>query len=220
METKERLQLAFITFFTMGASMVYLYIRYHHFRGLDVNEYFLFTLNKSLSFSGLVLLVYSYIMPTRCDISAESRHRQLLLRGCGLMGFYMIIGHIVMSVFLSTPKYYPHFFEARGGFTWNFVFLYSTGIMALILMAILWIASFQPAKRLAGIPWPNLKEIGYGIFALTAIHSVVQSIHKWTTPQEWPGGLPPLSILSFFIALIPIALKINQVLSVSSRRNA
>jgi hypothetical protein len=41
-----------------------------------------------------------------------------------------------------------------------------------------------------------------------ARHVLVMGLSGWLQPAGWPGGLPPISLLAFIAALIPVLVRL------------
>ncbi len=51
-------------------------------------------------------------------------------------------------------------------------------------------------------------ENGVLLLALAAGHVLVMGLSGWLAPQGWPGFLPPISLVAFIAAVIPLLVKL------------
>ena len=67
-------------------------------------------------------------------------------------------------------------------------------------------------KAIGGIRWKRSQRMGYLCLGLVVAHMVVLGWRGWMTPQKWPWGFPPISMLAAFAAAVPLVAKAWQVL--------
>lgn len=80
-----------------------------------------------------------------------------------------------------------------------------SGVAAgLFLAALLWMTPNR-----AGTPSPNALRVGWGraVLALTAAHVALMGYEKWLAVEDWPGYLPPITLLSFIAAGVFLTLR-------------
>ena len=123
-------------------------------------------------------------------------------RKIGLAGFALAAIHSVMSLALLSPGYFPKFFNGAG--TMTLAGELSTLLGVLALAGLVWMAALPAAgpsddRRL-------LRRLGLGVLALTALHVAVMGWAGWFKVADWPAGLPPITLISFVIAVLGLAL--------------
>jgi hypothetical protein len=53
--------------------------------------------------------------------------------------------------------------------------------------------------------WPRAaRRFSWLGLAATAGHVLVMGLSGWLTPANWPGGLPPITLLAFLVAVWPL----------------
>lgn len=164
-------------------STFYAVLRYHFFGDVSLHHLPLFILNKGISFGGLLVLVLS-----RFETSPEKR-RQL-----GLIALGLIVVHVVLSLPVLTPAYLGKLFLPNGRMTVYGELAVISGLTGLSFL--LWMFAATVAKR----PMPRFA----GRLALwfTIIHVTSIGWQSWIKPAAWPGGLLPITLLSFLGALV------------------
>lgn len=174
------MRLAFILIFTT----MYSIIRYCVFDTIPYSQIPVFILNKSISWTSVIcLLLSAYYM---------SKNNQIYSRFWGIATLHTAFLHIIMSLAILNPEYYPKFFtDNQLNITGNLVILSGSiaaycywvigrnkmdcsGIKSAMLFSCLWIAI-----HLASMGWMG-----------------------WLTIHKWYGYMPPISLLSFLIVLI------------------
>jgi DMSO/TMAO reductase YedYZ heme-binding membrane subunit len=59
--------------------------------------------------------------------------------------------------------------------------------------------------------WRNWQRAAYVALGLTALHIGVLGWQGWFAPSGWPGGMPPITLLSFAAALAPLIRKVARM---------
>ncbi len=173
------------------ASIAYAMVRYIGFGGVPLSEAPLFIANKGISLAALALLVLSRTVGDGLQRRAWG-HQGLALAGL----------HVVVSGILLTPAYFPKFFAEDQRLSASAATAMLLGAIALILLAWLFVASqtqpptTQPARR-------SLRRFaGRGVLLLTAGHVALMGWGNWFVPSAWPGGLPPITLIAFLLAVV------------------
>jgi DMSO/TMAO reductase YedYZ heme-binding membrane subunit len=147
--------------------------------------------------------------------------RLVVIKFCGLLGFFLAAVHAFMSVLLMTPAYFAKYFNADGRMNLQGELGMALGITALLflLSPALTTLPMMP-KALGGWRWKRSQRLGYAALALTAAHLVTLGIKGWLTPGKWPAGLVPISLVAFVVAVFPLVVKRRLVLERRSREEA
>ena len=64
------------------------------------------------------------------------------------------------------------------------------------------------AQGVGGLRWRRSQRMGYLCLALVTAHMVVLGLRGWIAPQDWPGRLPPISLLAAAVCVLPLILKL------------
>jgi DMSO/TMAO reductase YedYZ heme-binding membrane subunit len=187
---------------------MYATLRYHLFGGVSWSQLPLYTINKAISLSAAILFAASYLSRDR----AKAVER-------GLAAFVLAVLHSFMSLALLTPVIYPTLYvESRLNLEGGLAVL--AGCLALVFFAMLAVSSIPGIKdSLAAGKWRSVRRLGYAALLLTGVHAAAIGIKTWMRPETWPGGLPPITMLSVLATLAPLARKLRQAVRGSTRRD-
>jgi hypothetical protein len=164
-------------FFVFLFTSFYAVVRYHVFGPVLFKDLFLFTFNKVIAFSALILWVWN-LWPG--NNKEKEKLKNIIL--------FLISLHIILSVILLRPYYFPDFFIPLKGFS----LFGSLALLGGSLAAVLMFFSGKISFRF------NIK---YLFFFFIAIHLVSMGGKGWLTPIKWYGYLPPITLISFLILL-------------------
>jgi DMSO/TMAO reductase YedYZ heme-binding membrane subunit len=173
----------------------YAVLRYHVFGTVPWAIFFPFVLNKAVSLAGLTLMSMSYL----------TRNNPGAAKTFGVSGFALSCLHIVLSVPILGPGYYPKFFD--GG---RWVAAAELSMAAGLLSFLLFIppAMSSPKEMQEGIArpqWKFLQRAGYWALAAAAAHVALMGYSGWLTPGKWQGFMPPITLLGVAAAVLPLA---------------
>ncbi len=193
----------------MGSCLVYAGIRYHVVQGVPLAQAPLYILNKAISLGGLSFLAMSYLVGKVAGLRWGDRRLQLVVtKFCGLMGFSLIVGHVLMSLALLDPAYYAKFYAAAKLNLTGELSL-SLGVFALWCFSLPAIASLPYMyDELGADRWSRSQRVGYTGLLLAAGHVLVMGVKGWLHPGDWPAALPPITILAFVVAMTPLVFRL------------
>ena len=192
----------------MGLCLVYAGVRYHVAEGVPLAQAPLFVLNKAISLGGLAFLALSYLVGKVAGLSWSDRKLQLVvIKFCGLMGFSLVVAHMLMSLALLDPAYYAKFYaEARFNLTGELSL--SLGVFAIWCFALPSITSLPYMyDELGADRWLRSQRVGYAGLVLAAGHVLVMGVNGWFSPGDWPAAMPPITLLAFIVAMAPLVLR-------------
>ena len=178
----------FITASVLLASTIYSTLRYNVFKGIPWADWPTYVMNKSFGLSALALVTIE-VLRRRLLTSGPNMH---LFKMAGLFAAI----HVVLSLVLLSPVYYEKLYE-QGKLT-------GLAGTALVLGAIA-AATFSlgggpmPAARAHRTAW-TLAVLGLVI----GVHAALQGYATWFTPRQWPGGMPPNTLLSFLLGMVAL----------------
>lgn len=211
-ETSERLVQPVTTrifLLVMGACLVYSVVRYHVVQAVPLAQAPLYVLNKVASLGGLTLLAISYLVGKVPGLRWNERELQLVvIKFCGLMGFSLIVAHVLMSLALLDPAYYAKLYaEAKFNLTGELsLFL---GVFALWCFALPTITSLPYMySELGADRWQRSQRTGYTGLILAAGHVLVMGWMAWLHPADWPAAMPPITALAFVVAMLPLVVRV------------
>lgn len=197
--------------FVMGFCLIYAGIRYHIAEGVPLAQAPLYVLNKAISLGGLAFLAMSYLVGNVAGLRWDDRQLQLVvIKFCGLIGFSLIVGHVLMSLALLDPAYYSKFYgEAKFNLIGELSL--SLGIFGLWCFSLPTITSLPYMyDELGADRWLRSQRVGYAGLMLAAAHVLVMGLKGWLSPGDWPAAMPPITALAFVVAMVPLALRMAR----------
>ena len=196
-----------------GASLVYAIARYHLAGEVEWRHLPLFILNKATSLAAVVFVACSYLVGKIFRWHDHDRAlRLVVIKFCGLVGFFLAAIHAFFSLALLTPAYYGKYFDEGGRLNLQGELALSVGVVGLFLLMGPAITTLpMMAKALGGLRWKRNQRMGYAALILVVIHLVVLGYRGWLAPKGWQAGLPPISLLAVTAALIPLLVKRKRV---------
>lgn len=173
----------------VGVSLAYATLRYNVFKDVPWSQWPAWVTNKAAALAALLLLLAALLRAGR-----DGGHGRLLAAASVLA-----MVHIALSLALLGPAAYPGLF-ANGLPT-----------MAASLSLLLGVVAAVAAPRVSrpevpGTP-PRLRPAPVGILALVVgLHAGLLGFQGWATPGKWPGGMPPITLISFAAGLLAVIL--------------
>jgi DMSO/TMAO reductase YedYZ heme-binding membrane subunit len=192
-----------------GASLAYAVVRYHLAGDVEWRHFPLFILNKATSLAAVLFVASSYLIG---KIIRWHDHdpalRLVVIKFCGLMGFFLAAVHAFFSLALLSPAYYGKYFDDAGRLNLQGEIAMSVGVIALFFLLAPAITT-QPGmpKAIGGWRWKRNQRAGYIALALVVVHLVALGFKGWLAPQGWNGGMPPISLIAVIAALVPLFVK-------------
>ncbi len=176
------------------ACLVYALLRYNVFGTVSPQQIPLYIVNKALSFAGLILLGCS-----RC-VGEPVRRREL-----GRVGLGLVLVHVVLSLCILNARYFAKLFAATGYMTWQGEASMLTGCLSLLALVMLFFTKHNSAlegttSRSNGL----LPGLGRAMLLLAVAHVGLIGYVGWFRPGEWPGSMPPITLLSCVAALVAV----------------
>ena len=157
-----------------------------------------------LSHTGFILLAINFSLGPLNNNGAGIGDRWLSIRpSLGVRSFLLIFTHLFLSLILLNPANYQKFFLENGALTTNGGLSMLAGVIAFITLWIYTI-SFQTFLKedKAFIKFITSRKVILIAMVFTAAHFFFMGYQGWLTPQKWPGGLPPITLISFVIFII------------------
>jgi DMSO/TMAO reductase YedYZ heme-binding membrane subunit len=197
-----------------GAAIVYSIIRYHIAGDVTWAHFPLFILNKATSLAAVVFVACSYLVGRVIRWhNDDPKLKLVVIKFCGLMGLSLASIHAFFAVCLLTPAYFAKFFDDDGRLNLVGELGLAVGVVALWALAIPAITTLpMMPKAIGGIRWKRSQRIGYLCLGLVVAHMVVFGLNGWLSPDHWPSGLPPISMLAVTAAAVPLVAKLWQLL--------
>jgi len=165
-------------------SLCYAIVRYVVVGSYSPAQIPLFIANKAISVAGLVMIGLAAL--------ARGPHR----KSYGTTGFLLTLLHVVMTLSMLNPTYFGKLFRANG-------FLEGRAEVSLLAGAVgtivLYVLSTTPPR--VDSTQSLIPRAGRFVLVLSALHVLALGYPMWGTPAAWPGWMPPITMLSFLLAV-------------------
>ena len=196
-------------FVVLGFSLAYAVIRYHLAGDVAWRHFPLFILNKATSLAAVIFVACSYLIGKIIRWHDHDKAlRLVVIKFCGLMGFFLAAVHAFFSLSLLSPAYYGKYFDEGGRLNLQGEAAMTVGVLALFFLLSPAVATLpMMPKAIGGVRWKRSQRAGYVALTLVVVHLVVLGIKGWLAPQGWHGGIPPVSLVAVVAALVPLAVK-------------
>ncbi|MBC8069052.1 MAG: hypothetical protein IAG13_12020 [Deltaproteobacteria bacterium] len=172
------------------ASLAYAVVRYNVFGAVDWQQLPVFVTNKAVSVAGLAMLGISRV------VVDKARRKQLGLVGAALSGL-----HVLLSLMVLEPSYLAKLYLPNGAMTGSAELSMLTGAVATVLLGWLLYATVQRPLDVQSSGVSLVRGLGRFVLVLVAAHVAFIGWAGWLDVATWPGRLPPITLLSFAIAL-------------------
>ena len=192
-----------------GGALVYAIVRYHLAGNVSWAHFPLFIFNKATSLAAVLFVASSYLIGKVIRWHDHDKAlRLVVIKFCGLMGFFLAGIHALFSLSLLSPAYYAKYFDLDGRLNLEGELALVVGVVALFLLMSPAITTLpMMPKALGGKRWKRGQRLGYVALILVVVHLVVLGLDGWLAPVGWNGGLPPISLVAVLAALIPLLVK-------------
>ena len=203
-----------------GGSLIYAIVRYHFAGDVEWRHFPLFILNKATSLAAVVFVSCSYLIGKIIRWHDHDKAlRLVVIKFCGLMGFFLAGIHAFFSLGLFSPAYYAKYFDEAGRLNLQGELAISVGVIALFfLMAPAIMTLPMMPKAVGGQRWKRGQRAGYVTLILVVVHLVVLGLKGWLAPRGWPAGIPPISLVALLVALVPLFVKRKLVRDQQGRK--
>jgi DMSO/TMAO reductase YedYZ heme-binding membrane subunit len=205
-----------------GAALVYAIVRYHLAGDVAWAHFPLFILNKATSLAAVFFVASSYLVGKVFRWHDHDKAlRLVVIKFCGLMGFFLAGVHAFFSLALLTPAYYAKYFVADGRLNLEGEVAMMAGVLALFLLLAPAITTLpMMPKAIGGRRWKRNQRLGYVALAFVVAHLVALGLGGWLAPSGWNAGLPPISLIAVLVALVPLFVKRKLVKEKREREQA
>jgi hypothetical protein len=151
-------------------------------------DYF-FSLNKSISWTAGTMLALTLISDKNLEIINMKR------KDLGVLGYLLALIHIIFSISLLNPQYYPSFYT-HNVINVNGWISISLGIASISFFSLALMGSLSILKQ-------SFIKLGKWGIVVNFLHVVNIGFLKWFPISDWSMNLPPITLL-FSIELILI----------------
>ena len=188
-------------------------VRYHLAGDVPWRHFPLFILNKATALAAVIFVACSYLVGKVIRWHDHDKQlRLVVIKFCGLMGFFLAGVHTIFSLCLLSPAYYGKFFDDGGRLTLEAEIAMSVGAIAIYFLLSPAVTTLpMMANAIGGVRWKRSQHAGYTALALVVAHLVAMGYKGWLAPQGWHGGIPPVSLVAVVVALVPLLVKRKRV---------
>jgi DMSO/TMAO reductase YedYZ heme-binding membrane subunit len=192
-----------------GFSLAYAVVRYHFAGEVPWRHFPLFTLNKATSLAAVIFVSSSYLIGKIIRWhNRDKALRLVVIKFCGLMGFFLAAVHAFFSLCLLSPAYYGKYFDNGGRLNLQGEIAMTVGVLGLFFLLSPAVTTLpMMPKAIGGWRWKRTQRAGYVALALVVVHLVVLGVAGWLAPASWHGGIPPVSLVAVVVALVPLLVK-------------
>ena len=192
-----------------GASLAYAVIRYHFAGDVAWRHLPLFILNKATSLAAVIFVASSYLIGKIIRwYDNDKALRLVVIKFCGLIGFFLAGVHAFFSLCLLCPAYYGKYFDEVGRLNLQGEIAMCVGVVALFFLLPPAVTTLpMMPKAIGGVRWKRNQRSGYTALVLVVVHLVALGIKGWLAPKGWHGGMPPVSMVALVAALAPLLIK-------------
>jgi DMSO/TMAO reductase YedYZ heme-binding membrane subunit len=191
----------------------YATLRYNIFKGIPFSEFPLYILNKSISWTGLALIVLSYLISTWKKLGKNIP--ALIInskRDLGVIGFAFISAHILISVINLNPMDYSKLYANDNSLNLLGQLSLLYGALSYIILNIPFINSFRNEELKKHEKWKKVQNLGYISIFGVLLHLFFMGYKGWLDFSSWAGGLPPITLLASFLVLILLILRLILIM--------
>jgi DMSO/TMAO reductase YedYZ heme-binding membrane subunit len=196
-------------FAVFGLSLAYAVVRYHLAGPVEWRHLPLFILNKATSLAAVILVASSYLIGKVIRWHDHDKAlRLVVIKFCGLMGFFLAGVHAFFSLALLSPAYYSKYFDEVGRLNLQGEIAMSVGVLALfcLLGPAVTTLPMMP-KAIGGVRWKRNQRLGYIALLFVVVHLAFLGFNGWLAPGDWHGGIPPISLVAVVAAVVPLLVR-------------
>ncbi len=196
-----------------GGSLAYAIVRYHLAGDVSWAHFPLFIFNKATSLAAVIFVACSYLIGSFIHwYDDDKRLRLVVIKFCGLIGFFFAGIHALFALGLLSPAYYAKYFDTDGRLNLEGEVAISVGVVALFLLMGPAITTLpMMPKALGGQRWKRNQRLGYVALILVVVHLVALGLKGWLAPTGWPAWIPPISLVAVIAASIPLLTKGKRI---------
>lgn len=171
-------------------SFIYAVLRYNIFKEVPWEHLPLWITNKAFAMTATILVGYSF-----CADKSKPR------KEIGILGFYIAIIHAIISFIILKPSYFSKFFSPDGKL--NFIGEVSmlAGVICLCLLLVATYKSYPTVIEESKVDLKLIHQLVLWAIVLNIIHLLFMGFSGWLKVNEWPGMLPPVSLVSLLICI-------------------
>jgi DMSO/TMAO reductase YedYZ heme-binding membrane subunit len=176
-----------IVLVTSALATYYILLSYPDTGNSSQNNYTTFLINKIFAFEGLLLLSFSYITVRFPKISSGSRPDYLLPKFLGLAGALFTFVHVVLSLEILNPFFFPKLFT-HGVLNPRGIGSLVSGMTAFVFILLPAYGSFHTIRSVTHRQWKKMQRTGYLGLLTFLIHAAVLDGNTGFIQAAIPAG--------------------------------
>lgn len=178
-------------------SFIYAVVRYNIFKEVPWEHLPLWITNKALAMTATILIGYAFCAP-----------KSKPCKEIGILGFYIAIIHSIISFIILNPSYFAKFFADDGKLNFSGELSILAGVLSLSLLLFAAYSSYPAFSNESEINLKLIHKLVFWALGLNLIHLLAMGLKGWIKIADWPGYLPPITLLSFIITFIYLSKRI------------
>ena len=200
-----------ILFVVFLLSLAYSVARYHIFEAVPSKDFALYVMNKCLGLSAFVLLTLTFALGPVKSLGFDVPDPWLAIRKeIGIVTFAMVLAHVLCSMLIfGSGAYYAKFFVKGVGMSGIGSWSMLLGVLSFVW---LWLynISFKTLHEGDEKFLQLITSKGSLIVAglLSAGHVTVMGFAGWIQPENWAGGMPPITLVAFAVFLVGFTINV------------
>jgi len=193
---KEIRKEVFFVFLVFGFAFLYAWLRYVVY-GPYSSDDILFILNKASAFTVVLNTFLGY-----APVSLKRLSRKVI----GVSSFYIALLHVILSLVLLPTGYYAGFHYDTGKLTMTFGLAVLAGILALLSLIAIFL--YFKTRPKAMVNYKIFAKLTMFFYIFLVLHITLIGYENWFKPENWYGGFPPITLISFIMLLASLPLVI------------
>lgn len=190
--------------YTFIISFIYAIIRYNIFKGVPWENLPLYVSNKAFSLASLIIILFVFSLTPLKNMGRKiPEHWMEARKGLGIIGLILAFIHSGISFFILNPAYFGKLFQENNTMTlFGEICMLSGVIYFTFLLA--YHVNFQALLREGNQVLKIFTTKGFILFGMlmSGCHVFFLGVKGWHIIEKWPGGLPPISLISFLVFFI------------------
>lgn len=177
-----------LLFMLMAIAVSYTLFRYIIFGPVSPEHLPSYLFNKAASMMSLLTLA----------VAAQAFHRKNIeaVKYWGTISLHCVVLHILFSLILLGSNYYPKFFaEAKMNLKGELIMLFGT-----LATYCYW----RLSRPDSALNQNKIKILQLLAALFVGAHLFTMGYAGWLTPHKWHGGMPPISLVSFALAIFAL----------------
>lgn len=192
---------------------LYAIVRYNFAQDVGFDRILFFVINKAIAYSALFAICVAVIMSNLKAINIHLDENIIRKKkDFGLIGFYLAIVHVIVSLRHLNQINYPKLFDESGNFSFYGTSALIAGIIAFIFLSTLKIVSIDEVKIKLTPNFTNkTMKLVYVVLFFVLVHNFFIGSKSWLHIEKWAWYMPPITLMSAISIVIVFWIKIKSI---------